>query len=193
MSKKKPWQIEPPAPSTLQSAADVARRCIVLLAVVASADGRHRAELLPWLEREGLLPHVSPRELILLQASSLTEAQEISGSWRIEAILPLLWALHRLPELPPHLDDNIRIGELMPLPLQPTAQFIAEAELRDEAVLQEEQDAVYNEHWAVRDARLHDRPPPPGLDPDVIMERHHALNWLINTSNEPWDEVSMDT
>jgi len=35
--------------------------------------------------------------------------------------------------------------------------------------------------------------PPAGLGEDVIVERHHALNWLIRYEDEEWDRVGTDT
>ena len=31
------------------------------------------------------------------------------------------------------------------------------------------------------------------MDYDVVIERHHALNWLIGYENQQWDDVSTDT
>jgi hypothetical protein len=45
----------------------------------------------------------------------------------------------------------------------------------------------------VVDARVNGRATPAGLDADVIMERHHALNWLIGYMDQAWDDVTTDT
>jgi len=31
------------------------------------------------------------------------------------------------------------------------------------------------------------------LDPDVVSERHYALNWLTNYRYQEWDQVTTDT
>ena len=47
--------------------------------------------------------------------------------------------------------------------------------------------------WAVVDARVKNKPCPVGLDPGVVQERHHALNWLIGYMDQEWDDVATDT
>jgi hypothetical protein len=32
-----------------------------------------------------------------------------------------------------------------------------------------------------------------GLDPGVIQERHHALNWLVRFEDAEWDDVDTPT
>jgi hypothetical protein len=36
-------------------------------------------------------------------------------------------------------------------------------------------DELLNEHWQARDARLNNRPQPPGIDIEIVQERHHAM------------------
>jgi len=47
-------------------------------------------------------------------------------------------------------------------------------------------------HWAIRNAKnkaekLTD------ISEDIIMEWHHALNWLVFHRYQDWDDVSTDT
>jgi len=53
-------------------------------------------------------------------------------------------------------------------------------------------DLHYRLHWAVRQARL-DKREPAGLDGGVILERHHALNWLVRFEESDWDDVDTPT
>jgi hypothetical protein len=50
---------------------------------------------------------------------------------------------------------------------------------------------VYDNHWMVRDAELYGKEAPKGINPDIIQERHYALNWL--TYDVDWDDVTTDT
>jgi len=34
---------------------------------------------------------------------------------------------------------------------------------------------------------------PHGVDCEMVVERHHALNWLIGYQGQDWDDVSTDT
>jgi hypothetical protein len=176
-----------------QSAKDVARRCVVLLAVVASGHNDRRSKLVPWLRNEGLLDHASPEELRILRARTLSQRDKAYATWRIEAILPLLWALGRFTKMPPPTEKDSSIRGLMPLPLEPTAEFIAKAKLRSVRALRNEQDLVYNIHAHLRSDRMNKKRPPRNIDPEVIQERHYAMNWLLNDEDQPWDDVATDT
>ena len=39
-------------------------------------------------------------------------------------------------------------------------------------------DRLYRLHWAVRDARLHGRPTPAGIEAGAVFEWHFAVNWM---------------
>jgi hypothetical protein len=34
---------------------------------------------------------------------------------------------------------------------------------------------------------------PPGIDIEIVQERHHAINWITECDGLPWDEVTTDT
>jgi hypothetical protein len=51
----------------------------------------------------------------------------------------------------------------------------------------------YREHWRARDARFHGRAQPPGIDIEIIQERHHAINWITGYGGQSWDDVTTDT
>ena len=59
--------------------------------------------------------------------------------------------------------------------------------------LLDEADIIYRCHWAVVEADHHGQEPPGNLYPDVVYERHYALNWLLRFMNQEWDDVSTDT
>jgi hypothetical protein len=71
--------------------------------------------------------------------------------------------------------------------------FLAQAKLRPAAELLDAADLIYRYHWAVRDARLKGQGSPANLNGDVVVERHHALNWLIGYEGQEWDWVATDT
>lgn len=81
----------------------------------------------------------------------------------------------------------------MPLPLEPTAEFIAKAKLRPVQVLRDEQDLIYNIHAHLRIDSMNKKRLPRSIDPEVIQERHYAMNWLLNDEDQPWDDVATDT
>jgi len=71
--------------------------------------------------------------------------------------------------------------------------FIQDANLRPIGEILDEADLIYRYHWAVKNARSKGEPPPANLDKGVVLERHHALNWLIGYMDQEWDDISTDT
>ena len=41
--------------------------------------------------------------------------------------------------------------------------------------------------------RLDETDPPAGLEPGVVKERHHTLNWLVRFEDADWDDVDTPT
>jgi hypothetical protein len=54
-------------------------------------------------------------------------------------------------------------------------------------------DLIYRYDWACVDARIGGKPPPAGVNCEVVVERHRALNWLYGYQGQAWDDVSTDT
>jgi hypothetical protein len=178
----------------IRNAQEVARRCIVLYAVIVAGHGELRVELVEWLHREQLWSQVSPNESAFLMASSPTQQQQINATWRTEALFPLLWSLRAIATLPPPTQFcNVSLRSAMPPLFGSTAEFISSARLRPESEIRDANEEIYQIHWRVRDARLNGRPAPDGFDPSVVQERHHGLNWLIGYCGQDWDEISTDT
>ncbi|MFP5392627.1 MAG: DUF4272 domain-containing protein [Gammaproteobacteria bacterium] len=54
-------------------------------------------------------------------------------------------------------------------------------------------DLTYRLHWHIRQQRLKKKGEAVGVDADVVMERHHTLNWLVQFQFAPWDDVDTPT
>ncbi|MEO5925656.1 MAG: DUF4272 domain-containing protein [Bryobacteraceae bacterium] len=177
----------------LREAREIASRCLVLYAVCAAGHKQSRSLLREWLQRERLWTHASPEERALFEASELSDRDGIQATWRIEAVVPLLWALGHLRDLPrpTALCDVPAIQALLPTIGAATGGFVEAAQLRSEVEIWEGLEATYQAHWQVNDARYHGKQIPGGLNPGAIRERHLGLNWL--TGNVEWDEVTTDT
>jgi hypothetical protein len=178
-----------------RSAQDAAKRCIVLYAVLAAGHEESRPDLAKWLRQEGVWDAVSPEERALLASIKPTRRQVIEATWRAEALVPLLWALGKIDGLdaPVGLCDVAVVQGALPELLGSLGEFVSAAVLRPDEEIWEVHEAVYQAHWAVRDAELNSSPIPDGLIPGVIQERHHALNWLTGYCNQDWDDVTTDT
>jgi len=181
-------------PDEMRNALDVARRCSVLIAVVATG---HRQPIQPtvdWLVDEGLWDHVTPKERAFFLEHSPSQQQIVNATWRAEALHILLWSLNRLPSLCKVTEQCSLTAECDASPfLHPTSDFIASANLRPEEELRSALDVVYHAHWQVRDAQLRGLSAPDGLEAGAIYERHYALNWITGYCGQDWDHISTDT
>ncbi len=180
-------------PEAMRSPEAVARRCVVLLAVVGAGHGVDRGALRDWLHAEGLWDDVSPREASLLTGESMTKQESVNATWRVEALQPLAWALGLVDEVgsPNGLCDVARLQQAIPELGASTAAFVGGARLRSDEVILEANEVAYQQHWEARDARLNGKET--AIDIGVIQERHLGLNWLIGYEGQPWDEVRTDT
>jgi hypothetical protein len=195
----------------IRSPDEVARRCIVLYAVLAAGHRESRDELIAWLRREGLWDAVSPQESEFLLSESPTERQRIQATWRAEALYPLLWSLGYIPELPipQQICDVALMQSILPPLCDPVGDFISSARLRADAEIHAANEEIYRIHWRIRDFQLRQEPPRPGKLPRmphedigppaesynaaVVQERHYALNWLIGYGGQEWDHITTDT
>jgi len=96
-----------PVPEPMPSADQVARRALVLAAIVlrsgmedSAGDSEAealRVEVLRWLDTTGVAAALEPEELEILGAplGTLTEQQQRNAGWRSEGLGVLAWALNR--------------------------------------------------------------------------------------------------
>jgi len=195
----------------MRSADEVARRCLVLHAVLAVEHAVPREQVVSWLRGEGLWDAVSPEELQFLLSESPTPQQRVNATWSAEALFPLLWSLGLIRELPSpeRLCDLQLIQSVLPPLFEPTAEFISSVRLRSDSEIHAANEEIYQIHWRVRDAQLRGQPTPPGKLPrmpvedceppvevynaGVVQERHYGLNWLIGYCGQDWDDITTDT
>lgn len=118
-----------------------------------------------------------------------------TASWRMEAFAVLAWALGMLPELDlPRGQFQEDLEKFFP-DIRPDAfqRFAARAQKRPDGEILDQADLIYRIRWAIVEATIHGEPAPAGIDSDVAMERHTALNWLIGYGGDDWDNISLDT
>jgi hypothetical protein len=73
------------------------------------------------------------------------------------------------------------------------ANIHRETSLIDADSLWKQANGYLEDHWKARDLQLHERSMPPGIDIEIVQERHHAINWITGYDGLPWDEVTTDT
>jgi hypothetical protein len=176
----------------LRPAAEVARRAAVLCVVAARAEGLDPARAVAFLEQGGLWHEATPREQEFLHDPRPGRQDLALFAGRYESLRVLLWALGHLdePGLPDTPSDVARAARLV---LDtPLAELVGKARLRPADEVLDLLDLTYRCHWAVQDARRRNEPPPAGLNPALLPERHHALCWLTCHRDQAWDDVAPD-
>ncbi|WP_308719172.1 DUF4272 domain-containing protein [Komagataeibacter xylinus] len=131
---------------------------------------------------------LTPQEKAFIDAPTPVMAEQMS--WRVEAASTLAWALSpssvSLGPAEGALDvDNLvhvrkAIGAGERLALRPAGEIL------------DLLDMTWRQHWITRQAGG----AACGFSPDIMMERHAALNWLTGFDNMPdtaWDEIATPT
>jgi hypothetical protein len=150
-------------------------------------------EMIEYFKKYDLWEAVSPEERKYLEKANKTPKDNNPMSWRIENLNVLLWALGNFDTLsfPTTICDFSSYNNLPDLENDPT-EWISKAKLRDGEEILNETDLIYRIHWATREGGLNGEPIPAGLNEDIIMERHFALNWLTMYAAN-WDDITTDT
>jgi hypothetical protein len=131
--------------------------------------------------------YLSPDEQAFLAKDKPTQKDCAQFLWRYESLYLLEWALGLNSELP---------FPAAPCDAARTVATLIEMrgpELRAGSEILDALDLTYRLHWHIRQQRLKKRPDTQGLDADVVMERHHALNWLVRFQHAGWDKVDTPT
>jgi len=185
--------IETAAEALKRSKEEVALRAQCLSLVAAKGEGLDQEIVERVLKSHELRPHLSPKELAFVLDKSPSQHDLVQFIWRHEAAWTLLWALGFVARLgkPDQICDVAFAAETVAG--RTRSQFVEDSKLRPISDILDEADLIYRYHWAVVDARLKGQPMPAGLNPDVTLERHHALNWLIGYLEQAWDDVTTDT
>ncbi len=180
----------------LRSPTEVAERAAALFLVALRGEslaGQHAIEVSELRKRfPSAFAGLSPQEASFIGQSSPEQQEVVNAVWRYEALALFLWALGRLPDLPQPkgLCDASAVAKVT---LEADLKLAAGASLRASAEILDALDLHYRLHWAVREAGVQDQPPPAELEPGVVVERHHALNWLVRFQDANWDDVDTPT
>jgi len=168
-------------------------RLFALTLVAVKGEGLEQDRVIKFQAELGAAPLLSPEETAFVALAAPNEHQRAKFSWRYEGVGVLHWALGYVAKLekPGAIVDA---GLMVKLLREPgPARYRAEAKPRSIDEILDEADLVYRYDWACVDARVSKKAPPKGIDCEVVVERHHALNWLYGYQNQAWDDVSTDT
>ncbi|MBV8746146.1 MAG: DUF4272 domain-containing protein, partial [Xanthobacteraceae bacterium] len=181
---------------------EIAYRSLALTVVAAKAAGMRQSGVENAVKHLGLSSHFTPRERAFILDPTPPHQDVVQAAWCGEAAWPLYWALGFVDRLD---RPTSVVGERdLPAPVHAVQDhgagpYIDSARLRALDEVLDETDLIFRYHWAVDEAWRRGHKMPAGLDPGVVQERHHALNWLlVPVDEEPedwpeWDDVDTST
>ena len=187
---------------TLRAVDEVARRAIALCIVAVRGECVGAGDMTPGeigdlqnmitarFDADGFF---TPNEMKFLLDDTKDLHVATQFSWRYECLNVMLWALGFVDELtfPSNICDVAGIVHIIQQH-ETFADFLSSATIRGKEEILDQADLIYRYNWACVDARINGREMN-FVSPSVVLERHHALNWLINYCEQPWDDVSTDT
>lgn len=182
----------------LRTPQELAGRAFALLAVSARAESVASGEPLPMDDLFRRLPsaqaHLSPDEQAFLSDDAPGESTVAQFGWRFECLFVLEWALGLVDALPfPGEICDVPLATRLMLNAGDVDGVMRAAKGRPDSDLLDALDLHYRLHWRVRQARLKEDAPPPGVDAGVVLERHRALNWLVRFEDHDWDDIDTPT
>jgi hypothetical protein len=176
----------------LKKPSAVARRLVILYALTGLANEADAKLLRQWLVENGLYDELLPSERPCFE-KPLSRQEEIDLSWKQEALLVLAWSGWLVEDLPLPFSE----GSLDPIfpripPEVEVSSFVSGFAVRHDEDLYYQTDLHYCLHWALRHPEAWDASALRRPRIDIVIERRHALEWLIGAADS-WDDVPLDT
>lgn len=184
----------------VRSAEDIAKRAIACLWVIQVAcdlnndqyDDETHEFVLDVLAKMQVLDALTEKEQTILKRD-VSEQDVVNMVWKYEAYWVLLWALGIVDEL--HYPDNIIDCDFAVQAVtscETFDAFMSKVKLREIEEILDQADLIYRYDWACVDARLKQQQAPAQLNSSIVVERHGALNWLIQLDSD-WDHPDVST
>jgi hypothetical protein len=188
----------------LRTPEEIARRLLAMFGVCVYCEilgsGMAHKDTKEYLDRinnilgGGLDDSLSPEEKAYLAIEKPDQRSIAKFGWRYECCHVLMWALGMI-ELgyPDRLCDVRAMGGII-WGQESLNGFLEGAKPRSGKDVLDAADLVLRYDWACVDARLKKKGSPAGLNREVVVEWHYAMNWLIGAGgNAGWDDVRTDT
>jgi hypothetical protein len=176
---------------TLRSRDEAVERARALLLVALRAESVASGEAMPVATLLSKMPladdALSPSEQAFLQQDVPSKEDCAQLIWRYESLRLLEWALGLVDQLP-FPDAPAEAAAVVA-----TLIDMRGPQLRPAGEILDALDLHYRLHWQIRQSRLKHGVEASGVDADVVMERHRALNWLVRFQHAGWDEVDTPT
>ena len=185
--------VDSEAETTLRTQDQVVDRALALCFMGLKSEGLTQARLAAIDKSYHISSKLSPSERVYATTPQPTEQQQLDANWRYDSLHVMLWALGYVDTLSyPDTRCDVAHDAAIIHDLS-EAQFRQRAKLRSKKELLDQADLILRLGWACDEARLAKKPAPGNLSSDIVLERHHSLNWLIQYMNQDWDDVSVDT
>jgi hypothetical protein len=185
--------VDSEAETTLRTPNQVVGRALALCFIGLKSEGLPPARLAEIDRAYHIAAKLTPKERAYVAAPQPTTQQQLEANWRYESLHVLLWALGYVDALN-YPDTSCDVAhDTAIIHALSEAQFRQGAKLRSKKELLDQADLILRLGWACDEARLAQQPAPGNLSPDIVLERHYSLNWLIQYANQEWDDVSTDT
>jgi hypothetical protein len=185
--------VDSEAETTLRSQDQIVDRALALCFIGLKSEGMSSAKLAEIDKAYHISSKLTPTEQAYVTAAHPTEQQQIDANWRYESLHVMLWTLGYVDTLPyPDTRCDVAHDAAIIHDLS-EEQFRKGAKLRSKKEILDQADLILRLGWACDEARLAKKSAPGSLSSDIVLERHHSLNWLIQYGNQEWDDVSIDT
>lgn len=184
---------------SLRTPEDVAKKAIILYALIGIIFYDKPEEIVHWIKSEGLWDDLSPREQEFLSLAEtdpddfLNRSQQgallNSMTWRMEGLQILLWSMGKLEHLewPDEKWEGSEMHEIIPGLGESTQVFIEQAELRSMDQILDCVDLHYRLHMMMQEPGAESDEVLSSFERMIVYERIHALAWLVNWDQE-WDD-----
>ena len=178
----------------LRTKEEIAKRSIALQIVTLNAEDLEQEILLKIIADFGAKDFFSAKEKAFIENNNPSDLDKAQFGWQYECYNVLLWALGYIEKLdyPDKICDVPKISAILK-ESGSYESFLDKAILRNPEEILDEADLIFRYDWACVNARLKNEKAPGNLNPEVVVERHRALNWLRNYMDQDWDNVSTDT
>lgn len=178
---------------TIRTKEEVVNRALALCFIELKSESAGKAILADFDKHYQVMQHLTEAEKAFILAEHPTAQDMSNANWRAEGTHVMLWALGYIDSLSfPDAVCNVT-ADVDLISSFNAAQFRDKAKLRSKKEILDQADLILRYDWACTSANLQQQNAPGNLNPEVVMERHVALNWLINYMNQAWDDVSPDT
>lgn len=178
--------------TNIRSKQEVIDRTFALLIIAAKGEGIEQKFLIKTFE-DKKINSLSPKETTIYQLDELNDQERAYATWRYESLYVMLWVLGKMDKLK-YPNEICDVSEIVEKIIKPSREeFENTVNYRTKEEIIDELDRIYRMNWACIDARIKGEQVSGEINPNVVYERHYALNWLTKYENQDWDNVETDT